>query len=216
MQMWIPLRERLWALALQVEDGDLADAAEALQRAQDKLAEAIRNGASPDDIQRLMDEMRQAQDRYMRELAERAPAGDGPPQGGESLSQSGLDDMMQQLQDLMEQGRMAEAQELLDQINRMMENLQMSQGAGGEGAAGKQAMDGLADTLRQQQDLSDDAFRGLQDGQGEGPPDADALAQRQQQLRQQLDSTTPRLAGGRDRRRPGSPPRLRRGRRGNE
>ena len=54
-------------------------------------------------------------------------------------------------------------------------------------------MDGLADTLRQQQDLSDDAFRDLQDGQGEGPPDA--LAQRQQQLRQQLEGQRRALPG---------------------
>lgn len=61
---------------------------------------------------------------------------------------------------------MAEAQELLDQLSRMMENLQVTEGQGGQQGQqgpGEQAMNGLRDTLRQQQGLSDETFRGLQE-----------------------------------------------------
>ena len=70
--------ELLWILALEVEDGDLAQAAQKLARAQDKLAEAIRNGATPEEIARLMDELRQAQKEYFKEFAERNPPSEQP------------------------------------------------------------------------------------------------------------------------------------------
>jgi histone H3/H4 len=55
-----------------IEEGDLASARERLQRAQDRLDEAIRNGADPSEIDELMQELREALDNYMRELAEEA------------------------------------------------------------------------------------------------------------------------------------------------
>ncbi|MGB1234447.1 MAG: DUF4175 domain-containing protein [Planktomarina sp.] len=170
------IAEDIWQLAVSIEDGDLADAAAALERAQEKLAEAIRNGASAEEIQRLMDELREAQQEFMREFAERNPA--EPQQRGEQtpdqdqdiVSEDQLQEMMDRLQELMEEGRMEEAAELLEEINRLMENLQMQEGQSGEGqqSEGQQALDDLGDTLRQQQDLSDEAFRDLQEGQQQG------------------------------------------------
>ena len=46
--------EELWQIALMVEEGDLATARDRLRRAQDRLDEASRNGASPEEIQELM------------------------------------------------------------------------------------------------------------------------------------------------------------------
>ena len=107
--------------------------------------------------------------------------------------------MMDEIQRLMNEGRMAEAQALLEQFNRMMENLQVQQSQGGEGSGqGSQPMNRLADTLREQQRLSDEAFRDMQRqfGQGGQPgepggeegegPSADELAERQRELREDL------------------------------
>ena len=47
------LAEALWLAAIQLEDGGLSDALERMRQAQQKLSEAIRNGASPDEIQKL-------------------------------------------------------------------------------------------------------------------------------------------------------------------
>ena len=52
----------LWDIALMFEEGDLASARERLRRAQDRLDEAIRNGADPSEIDELMREMREALD----------------------------------------------------------------------------------------------------------------------------------------------------------
>lgn len=162
------LAEALWELALNLEDGDLGNALERLQQAQERLAEAMKNGASDAEIERLMQELREATDDYMRELARRnQQEGEqsGDQQQAENSMQMNQDDlqrMMDRIQELMEQGRMAEAQQALEELQRMLENMQVTHGQG-QGNEGDQTMQGLADTLRDQQGLSDEAFRDLQE-----------------------------------------------------
>jgi hypothetical protein len=81
------------------------------------------------------------------------------------MTQDDLQRMMDRIQELMEQGRMAEAQEALRQLQEMMENMRVTQDQQGQGgqSPGEQAMEGLAETLREQQGLSDQAFRDLQE-----------------------------------------------------
>ena len=55
-----------------IEDGNLSSALERLRRAQDKLSKAMREGASDPETAELMDELRQAMQDYMRQLAEQA------------------------------------------------------------------------------------------------------------------------------------------------
>ncbi|ROU02805.1 TIGR02302 family protein [Histidinibacterium lentulum] len=169
----------LWDLAIQLEDGTLADARERLRRAQERLSEAMRNGASDEEIAELMQELREAVDDYTRMLAQQSdPSGDGTDQPqtaeGESFefSQDELQALMDRIQELMEEGRMAEAQELMEQLNQLMENMQVTQGEGGQGqqSPGQQSMQDLSETLRDQQGLSDEAFRDLQEQFGQGQP----------------------------------------------
>ncbi|MFY0661876.1 MAG: TIGR02302 family protein [Shimia sp.] len=162
------LAEALWQLALNLEDGDLGSAAERLRQAQERLSEAMKNGASDAEIARLMQELREATEDYMRELARRQQQ-DGEPgedqQNAENsmqMSQDDLQRMMDRIQELMEEGRMAEAQQALEELQRLMENMRVTQGQGQQNQ-GEQAMEGLADTLRNQQGLSDEAFRELQE-----------------------------------------------------
>ncbi|CUH54271.1 TIGR02302 family protein [Shimia marina] len=160
--------EALWALAVDLEDGDLGNAAERLRQAQERLSEAMKNGASDQEIARLMQELREATEDYMRELARRNQQDGedgGDRQSAENsmqLDQNDLQRMMDRIQELMEQGRMAEAQQALEELQRLMENMQVTQGQGQQ-SPGEQAMEGLADTLREQQGLSDEAFRELQE-----------------------------------------------------
>lgn len=158
----------LWAIALEIEDGNLANALERLRRAQDRLAEAMRNGASDDEIAELMQELREAMRQYMQQLAEQAPPQEDQAQNQNTQTITGeqLEQMLQRLQELMEQGRTAEAQQLLQQLQQMMENMQVARGQG-QPSPGQQAMEGLADTLREQQQLSDDTFGDLQNQFGQ-------------------------------------------------
>ncbi len=162
------LAEALWQLALDLEDGDLGSAAERLRQAQERLSEAMKNGASDAEIARLMQELREATEDYMRELARRqqqdGEEGENQQNAENSMQmdQNDLQRMMDRIQELMEQGRMAEAQQALEELQRLMENMRVTQGQGQQNQ-GEQAMEGLAETLRNQQGLSDEAFRELQE-----------------------------------------------------
>lgn len=161
----------MWDLAIQLEDGTLADARERLRRAQERLAEAMRNGASEAEIAELMNELREATDDYMQLLADQMEPSDGTDQADNSqdsqeIGQDEIQALMDRIQELMEEGRMAEAAELMQQLNELLENLRITQGEGsGDGprTPGQQSMEDLAETLEDQEQLSDEAFRELQD-----------------------------------------------------
>ncbi len=167
------LADEMWDLALILEEGDLADAAERMRRAQERLNEAIKNGASDEEIAELMRELRRATEDYLEQLSRQAQRQQdqqqnqqqGNPQDSMQMTQDDLQRMMDRIQELMEQGRMAEAQQALQELQQMMENMRVTQGQQGQGgqSPGEQAMEGLAETLREQQGLSDQAFRDLQE-----------------------------------------------------
>ena len=163
----------LYELAVQLEDGTLADARERLRRAQERLSEAMRNGASDAEIAALMQELREATDDYVQMLADNMQPDPNQTDTPQSAQQDNMEvtadeiqALMDRIQQLMEEGRMAEAAELMDQLNQLMENLQVTQGQGqgnGPRTPGQQSMQDLQDSLREQQDLTDEAFRDLQD-----------------------------------------------------
>ena len=214
------IAEKLWTIALMVEEGNLQSALDRLKRAEDRLQEAIKNGASQEEIDQLMKEMQQALNEYMRELSEEAQRNPGDQQTqdgmqGMQMSADQLQQMLDKLQQLMEEGKTAEAAELMKQLQEFMQNMQIVEGEGGQGQnqPGQQGMRDLGETLRDQQELSDDAFRDLQgvprpgqelgDGQGQeqgqgqgedtdtqdgnGTGDDRSLADRQRELREKLD-----------------------------
>jgi uncharacterized protein (TIGR02302 family) len=168
------LAEDFWKIAELIEDGGLSNALARMQQAQERLSEAMKNGASPAEIQRLMDELKQATDDYIQMLAQNMERreGDGTDerdmsqnqQQGQQITGDQIQQMMDEIQRLMEEGRMAEAQELLDQLQRLMENLRVTEGQGqGQQGPGGKGMQDLQNTLRDQQGLSDDTFGQLQD-----------------------------------------------------
>jgi uncharacterized protein (TIGR02302 family) len=164
------IAQALWDLAILLEDGDIGDALERMREAQERLTEAMKNGASDEEIAQLMQELRDATQDYLRQKSQQAQR-EGEQNGNQQMSDNAmqmdsqdLQDMMDRIQELMEQGRMAEAQQALEEFQEMMENLRVTQGQGQNGdSPGQQAMEGLAETLRDQQGLSDQAFRDLQE-----------------------------------------------------
>jgi uncharacterized protein (TIGR02302 family) len=220
--------ETLWQAALLLEDGSLGDAAERLARAQERLQEALQGDASDEEIAELMEELREATRDYMEQLAEQAlregseQADAGEP--GQTMSQNQIQELMDRIQELSEQGRRAEAEQLLEMLRQMLENMEMRLAEGGQGQGqngqGQQMMQDLADTLRQQQGLADESFQQLQrefrqnrqgqpggqpgEGQGQpggpgegmaGTPSPEELAERQEALRELLDELRDGLPG---------------------
>jgi len=189
------LEELLWRIAMQIENGDLTGAEARLQRAQDRLSQALENGATNEEIAGLMDELRQATKDYMDELAQNMDPNQQQAQGdGQVITQDQLQEMLDRIQELSEQGRTEEAQQLLDELQNFMNNMQMVQGGAGSGQQQQSSeQQQLQDGLQEQQELSDEAFQQLQN---EGQQDGQSLADRQEQLRDFVDQMQQDGAGG--------------------
>jgi uncharacterized protein (TIGR02302 family) len=93
---------RLWSMAVDLEEGEVADARDALRNAEEALRQAIERGASDREIKELMDRLRQAMNRYMQALAQQLRNNGQNPQqldrNSRMLSQRDLQNMLDGLQ----------------------------------------------------------------------------------------------------------------------
>jgi uncharacterized protein (TIGR02302 family) len=206
---------RLWAMAVYIEDGNVSDAEAQLRAAQDALRQALERGASEEEIKRLMDQLRAALDKFLQALAEELRK--NPQQlarpldpNTRELRPQDLRSMLDRLENLARSGNKDAARQLLEQLQSMLENLQMARpGQQGDGDDDMMsALDELGDMIRKEQQLRDRTFRqgqdsrrergqrgqkgqqGQQGQQGErgqqGQQGFDDLKQNQQALREQL------------------------------
>jgi uncharacterized protein (TIGR02302 family) len=210
----------LWAMALQIEDGDASQAERDLRAAEQRLRDALQRGASDEEIRELMKELRQAAENFARELAENARRQDGANQQDNSdeatLDAQDLQSLLDRMEETARSGDKAQAQAMLDQLQNMFENLHGARR--GQSQAQREMRRALGDVdklLRDQQKLRDDTFRrdqrarrrqgspqqGQPDDQsaesGQEPSDGDAtpLDQRQKALRDRLNDLQRRMKG---------------------
>jgi uncharacterized protein (TIGR02302 family) len=195
----------LWALAVTIEDGNISDVDKALRAAQDALKQALERGASDEEIKKLTQDLRQALDNYMRQLAEQFR--NNPQQLARPLDQNtrvlreqDLNNMIDRMERLSRQGDKEAAQALLDQLQQMLENLQMAQPGQGDSDM-EQALNELDDMIRKQQQLRDKTFKQGQDsrrdrmrGKQNGDQSMGDLQQDQQGLRDRLKKLQQELA----------------------
>ena len=183
----------MWGVALQMEDGNLSLAERRLRDAQNALSEALENGATDEEIARLMDELREAMQEYLREMARQNPAN----QNGENqqampenmLRQRDLDNMLDQIENLARSGARDQAQQMLQELQRMMNNLQAGrqQRQQQQGGPMRQQMDKLGELMRQQQQLMDETMRADRERQSQPGQGRDRQQQGQQQPGQGQD-----------------------------
>jgi uncharacterized protein (TIGR02302 family) len=207
--------ELLWEIAVSIEDGDLSDALRELQALRQELQEALAEGAPPERIAELMDQLRAALNRYLeamaRQMQQAMERGDLQPQTGpaQEMRAQDLQRMLDMIENLARHGASDAAQELLAQLENILRNLQpgmagdMGQGDSPMG----QMMEELGQLMREQQRLMDETFQlpegmdgmqglqpspdGSEPGQGGGP--ADGLAVDQDGLAQMLEDLMGRL-----------------------
>ncbi len=164
----------LWDAALRIEEGDLSNAAERLRAAQRRLREALRDGASEDEIGQLMQELREALSDFLNQMARQALQNPESlaemPDGSDMMDQQTLEDLLNQLEDAARGGMRAQAEQLLSQLQRMLENLQMARPGQGQGqqGQGQQALRELQDLIGRQQGLADESFEQFQNDRGQG------------------------------------------------
>lgn len=158
----------MWEIALAVEFGDLSEAERRLREAQERLSEALEDGASDEEIERLMEELRQAMNEFMEQLAREAMENPmaqnrfGQNEMTQMLRQRDLERMLDQIEDLARSGSRDAARQMLSEMQRMMDNLRAGrhmQQRQAEGNQTNQALDRLSELMRQQQELMDQTFR---------------------------------------------------------
>nr|WP_245411744.1 TIGR02302 family protein [Phyllobacterium leguminum] len=203
----------MWQVALGIEDGQLSDAEKRLRQAQEALKQAIQNGASPEEIEKLMAELRQAMQQFLKEYAKRqqqSPYAAPMDPNARVLTQKDLDRMMEQIENLAKQGSRDSAEQLLSQLENMMNNLQMGQSQQGrQGQQGqdpmRQQMNKLSDIMRRQQETMNETSRlnrEMQEQEGSEVPDAgksQELAEAMRKLQQgqgQLQSELNEMMNG--------------------
>ncbi len=192
----------LWAMARAIEDGELSDAEERLNAAREALEQALEDNASPDEIARLMDELRQAMQEflqsYMAEMAERGlqnmpqmPTN----QDMQTLSDQDLQSLLDRIEDLAQLGDMDAAQQLLSQLQQMLDNLQMAQPGQMSPMDQEmmQQMDELARMMQEQQRLMDDTF---QLNQGRRPGDRGQQGEQGQLTQEEFEELMRQLQEG--------------------
>ncbi|MCB1834293.1 MAG: DUF4175 family protein, partial [Geminicoccaceae bacterium] len=177
--------DTLWDLALFIEEGQLSMAEKELRALQEALQRALLEGADDSELERLMDELQQAMQRYMAEMMRNAlEQGQRMPEGAEMqpldpsrmVTPEDLQSMLDRARELMRSGARDQAQELLAELQRMMENMQTAMQPMQPGP-GEQAMGDLQRMIELQRDLLDRSFR-MQN-------DADGMSQQGEQQGQQ-------------------------------
>ena len=149
----------LWAMALQLENGDASKAEKDLRAAEQALREALKRGASDEEIKKLMQQLREAANRFMSEMARNSDPNSNPED--QNVQSQDLDKMMDQMEDAARNGSREDAQAMLDQMQEMFENMRSAQD--GQESPGEREMrkqiGELEKLLRDQQALRDDTFR---------------------------------------------------------
>lgn len=186
----------LWEIALGIEEGNLSAAERRLRQAQQALQDAINRGASDEEIDKAMKELREAMNQFLQEFAERAKQNPNAPQmqqNGQELRQSDIERMMDEIENLAKSGDRDRAQQLLSQLQDMMNNLQAGrqQQGGEQDSEMRQQMDKLGEIMRRQQEMMNDTFR------------MDQMQRGQRQRGENRDEQLGENGGGQDEDRPG-------------
>ena len=156
----------LWDIALGIDGGDLPMAERAVRDAQKALADALKRNAPDSEIKALMDELRKAMQNYMSALAkqmqQQKPGQSPNAEARNVIRQQDLEQMMDQLENMARSGNKDAAQKLLNDMQRLMNNLQAGNGQRQPSEAeskARQQVDKLGQILRDQQKLMEDTYK---------------------------------------------------------
>jgi uncharacterized protein (TIGR02302 family) len=153
---------QLWNIALRIEDGNLTDAERALRAAQDRLQKALEQGATDEEIAKLMQELRQALAQFLEQLskqAQNAPPMQGLDRNNQFMTSKDLEKMLRNLENMARSGNRDMAQQMLSQLRDLLDRLQSGRMADqGQSQRFGQMMDEFGNIIGRQQQLLDDTF----------------------------------------------------------
>jgi uncharacterized protein (TIGR02302 family) len=169
----------LWDTALALEDGGTSIAMRELRELQRQLQEALNRGASQEEIEKLMNQLQEAMNKYLQSLQQamqQAMKNGAPMQqispNAMRLSQQDLNQMLNEARRMAQSGSRESAQQMLNRLQQMLENLQAGiPMPNRQGNQAQQMLNDLGRMMQRQQDLLQQSFqlqRGQQSGQDSG------------------------------------------------
>lgn len=188
----------LWEIALLIEDGGLSLAERRLRELQERLQQALAENAPDADLERLVQELEEALERYLDELARRAMEqlaeqlrrGEQPnmvPMDPDRLvDRDQLREMLERARELARSGMRDAAREMLARLQEMLENLQAGIPRQMQPHPGEQALSDLQRMMELQQELLERSFemdRAMRNGMrrpGERPEEGAGRGERRQ------------------------------------
>ena len=185
----------LWDTALRLEDGKLSIAERELRAAQRALIEALSKRASNAEIERLMDKLQTALNRFlesmlknMQNMSKLAMPFDP---SARYMTPRDLQRMLDRARELARTGSLDAARQLLALMQELLESLRAGNFAMRPGGKGQnkawEMMRNLGDIMRRQQRLLDRSFRDSQKSLGQGTkPNTGGSAKEQEALRRRL------------------------------
>ncbi len=193
------VQRMLWDIALHLEEGLSALASRDLRAAQEALREALENNASLEELERLMDEVQRALERFLSALMQQLEQNGELPQldpNTQTMTNEEFQRMLDRARELMRQGNRDAAREMMAQLQRMLESLQGAQARNRQqqrqSREAQEAMRRLQGIIQRQQSLLDDTFRRSQEGEtGDAP--LEESREEQESIRRQLGELMQRL-----------------------
>jgi uncharacterized protein (TIGR02302 family) len=178
------IEDLLWNAALKIEDGNRPEAEKALRVAEDALEKALQDpSTTPSEIARLTQALKEAVDREIKAMAENLRAqlsqnqqdpNNAASENGQMVDQQDLNDQIDKMNQMAQDGSRAAAQQMLDDLKSLLENMKA-------GMAGNKAYQQGMKSLQQLKDLAAKQ-RELEKSNEPG------AAQNQESLRQKLGS----------------------------
>jgi uncharacterized protein (TIGR02302 family) len=199
----VQVQKMLWDIALQIEEGRAATAGADLRAAQRRLMEALDRNASTAEIERLMNEVQKALEKFMsslmRELQQRGQLSPLDP-NAQTMTNQDIQRMLDRARELMRQGSRDAARQLMAELQRMLENLRSALSRGGrqsqQSKEAQQMMREMRDIIRKQQKLLEEthkrAGRDPAEREQEGKKDTEGLTD-QEGIRRQLGKMMQKL-----------------------
>ncbi|WP_455476176.1 TIGR02302 family protein [Bartonella sp. B17] len=191
----------LWQIALGIEDNQHESVQKNLKQAQAALRDALRHGASAAEIERLMTNLRQAMDDYIRTLAEKAQ--DNSSSNKSTFSENKLQKKLNAIEEMAKMGSSSAAEQLLAEVEQILDHLQVQKGSQEEEKNNSQTsqmrekIDRLGDLIRRQQEILNETHQfemAQRRGENMINKQSKALKKRQAELQRELSTLEKELS----------------------
>ena len=184
----------LWQTAVRIEGGSLAIAEQRLLDAETALREAMRDGASAEEINKLVDELQSALAEYSRAMTENSPEDQSEFGTADSVAEQDIAALMEQVREMTDLGAEDAAQQAFAELEDLLNELRTQPPPGQSGSPeverARELMNQMRDLAAQQSSLLDQNFeqtrqQALQDQQGQSSQSQSQQGQSQSEGAQQ-------------------------------